>query len=88
MREARLAFVHGQMRVVREFADEEKFVTLNFTDWLEALARVAKARARVRKVARRHGICAVVLVHTQISYLRFLHPYREIYERIEETARG
>ncbi len=42
MREARLAFVHGQMRVVREFADEEKFVTLNFTDWLEALARVAE----------------------------------------------
>ena len=42
LREVRLAFVYAQMRVVREFVDDEKFCTLNFTDWLEALARVAE----------------------------------------------
>jgi len=42
LREGRLCYVWAQMRVIDDFKDVEKYESLNFIDFLEALARVAE----------------------------------------------
>ena len=42
IREARLCYVFAQMRVIDDFKDVEKYESLNFIDFLEALARCAE----------------------------------------------
>jgi hypothetical protein len=42
IREARLCYVFAQMRCIDDFKDVEKYESLNFIDFLEALARCAE----------------------------------------------
>ena len=42
LREAQLCFLYSQMRVIRQFVDAEKYESLTFVDFLEALARVSE----------------------------------------------
>lgn len=49
--------------------------------------RVTGALDRLADMARRRDACAVVLVHADVSQLRFLHPFTDLYEQVGRAAR-
>lgn len=44
------------------------------------------ALGRLAEIAKRDGICAVVLIHTQLQALNRFHPYVDIYARVAAAA--
>jgi lysophospholipase L1-like esterase len=49
----------------------------DFTDHLD----------RLRAVGDEARVCVLVLIHTQIAQLNWLHPWRSIYDKVEDAAR-
>jgi hypothetical protein len=41
---------------------------------------------RLEAIASEHGICVVVMTHTRLESLNFLHPYHVFYEAIATAA--
>jgi len=78
IRHARLCYVWSQMRVVDDFKDNEKFESMQFTDFLEALARVAELIPlppiqQIRKAGFRsalHYFTAVKSGETDVTFPR------------------
>jgi lysophospholipase L1-like esterase len=53
----------------------------------EKFARIERGLAGFEALANRTGVCVHVLVHTELSHLRFAHPFRDAYDGIESAAR-
>jgi len=53
----------------------------------EAWQDVLEAFERLAGLARQRGICAVMLVHTKLYSLGWLHPFRRHYELVAQAAR-
>jgi len=49
--------------------------------------RITRALDRLAGLARRRGACAVVLVHPDVSQLRFFHPFTDLYDKVGRAAR-
>jgi lysophospholipase L1-like esterase len=50
-------------------------------------ARVDLGLDSLAAIARKRGLCVVMLVHTEIARLRFFHSFVTIYDRMEQAAR-
>lgn len=61
-------------------------VTYNYFDNPNAWGAFDQQLARLAALARRDGVCGVVLIHTQLQALNRFHPYLDIYERVAEAA--
>jgi lysophospholipase L1-like esterase len=48
--------------------------------------RITDGLDRLAAVQRQTGTCVHVLIHTDLSHLRFFHPFTETYERVERAA--
>lgn len=62
--------------LARAYRDPEKF------------ARIERGLDGFEALAERSGACVHVLIHTELAQLRFAHPFREAYEKVERAARG
>ncbi|HXK22106.1 MAG TPA: GDSL-type esterase/lipase family protein [Myxococcota bacterium] len=53
----------------------------------EKFARIERGLEGFEALADRSGVCVHVLIHTELAHLRFAHPFRDAYDRIERAAR-
>ena len=53
----------------------------------EKFARIERGLEGFEALADRGGVCVHVLIHTELAHLRFAHPFRDAYDRIERAAR-
>jgi lysophospholipase L1-like esterase len=54
----------------------------------QAWADFAAGLDRLATDAREEGVCAHVLIHTQVYELNFLHPFRNIYAKVADAAKA
>ena len=54
----------------------------------EAWAEFAAGLDRFAADAHGEGVCGHVLIHTQVYELNFLHPFRNIYEKVADAAKA
>jgi lysophospholipase L1-like esterase len=54
----------------------------------EKFARIERGLDGFHALAEQSGVCVHVLIHTELSHLRFGHPFREAYDRVERAARA
>lgn len=59
----------------------------NYLERPQAFAKIERGFARLAELAAAHDLCVHVLVHPVIHQLDFFHPFRSVYQRVEEAAR-
>lgn len=59
----------------------------NYLERPLAFAKIERGLAALAGLSVEHDVCVHVLIHPVIHQLDFLHPYRSIYQRVEEAAR-
>jgi lysophospholipase L1-like esterase len=63
----------------------EQSLETNYSD-PEVVGRIDQSLYALENIARKRGICAVMLVHTEIASLRLFHPFTAIYDKMEGAA--
>jgi len=61
---------------------------VNYLENPEAWSEVVRGLEAYAALAREHGVCGHVLIHTHLGQLGADHPYHEVYALVEATARG
>ena len=59
---------------------------VNYFEEAEAFGVALEALDRLADTAEQRGICAVMLIHTQLRFLNFLHPYQRHYDALASAA--
>jgi lysophospholipase L1-like esterase len=54
----------------------------------DAFAHLVSALGTLARISADQGVCALVLIHTKLYYLHWLHPFRRHYDAIEQSARS